>query len=482
MFGFNRKKIKITKERRFELEQLKRAEEEREADLNRRLTLDRTYAKKDDVELTEEQKKAVDEFWGKYSFVFTPNYNTFKTYMNRTGVFDPKYMPYGAIKPLIYGHSSPEEYRTAFQNKAYLEKIYQNVKLPVTFLRKIEGIYYNDKHEKITIEEAVNIAYERLKKVEIVIKPSGLSGGKGIVFLSEATKDQLMDEFERMPKLMVVQEALKQHPFMKSLNPSTVNTVRLTTTVINGEFHPLAALIKIGNNGVRVDNYKHGGHLLGINMDGRTNTWALDINRNHVSELPTGIDLSEGLEIPGFKSVIETAEKAHLQTPRIKIISWDIAIDEDAEAVIIEANHNGDIRMHQATTGPIYGDLTEEIMNQLVLKNFYRLKGNEAFDYKEYHNHIAISRCAVNRNEVVVPKKIDGKPVTSIEQDCFKNCNHIKTVVLPDSIRTIGNKAFAECSSLEYVNIPNKLRKIGKNCFVRCENLTNKNEWKKYKK
>ena len=55
---------------------------------------------------------------------------------------------------------------------------------------------------------------------------------------------------------------------MAKLNPSTVNTVRLTTVLHKGKFSAAAALIKIGSPNARVDNYKYGGCLLSVNLDG----------------------------------------------------------------------------------------------------------------------------------------------------------------------------------------------------------------------
>lgn len=152
----------------------------------------------------------------------------------------------------------------------------------------------------------------------------------------------------------------------------------------------LAALIKVGNAEVRVDNYKHGGHIIGVRMDGRALPYALNIDFEKVTELPTGVDLSQGLVIPGFDYVVKSAKRAHMQNLQIKFISWDIAVDENEEAVIIEANHGGDSRMHQALTGPLFGDMTKEILDQYITREFYRLRGNMDFNYREYFDHIEL--------------------------------------------------------------------------------------------
>lgn len=461
-------------QRYFECEAIKKEEEKFDANVNRMMKMIRKYKKDGDIDLTEEQKREIDEFWKKYEFAFKPNYDTFKIYMNRTGKFDPRYLPHGIRQSFLSHYLSDENYRVAFQNKAYLSKIYHNIKQPVIVIRKIEGIYYDKDYQQISLEEAVDICEERLKEVEIVIKPSGLSGGKGVVFLKKATKEQLKEEFKKIPKLMVVQEAIKQHLFMASLNPSTVNTVRLTTYLNKWEIIPLAALVKIGNAEVRVDNYKHGGHILGLHLDGTSLPYALNVNMERVTQLPTGIDLSKGITIPGFDNVIETAKKAHIQTPKMKIVSWDIAIDESGEAVIIEANYGGDMRMHQATTGPIFGDMTEEVLDQYVLKKFSRLRANREYNYKEFFDHIVIVKYAGFQKKVKVPETIHGKPVTSIGEDTFSGCEEITEIILPNSIKRIYDRAFYGCKNLVSINVPKSLTHFGKYCFYSCKRLDRK--------
>lgn len=466
----------------FECERLEREEEEFDKEVRRSNAYVLKYQRKDDIDLTDEQKREMDSFWAPYNFAFPPDYNTAKVYMNRTGKFDPKYLPSGVRRHFLNQHWLPQRYSGAFQNKAYLAKIYQDVKQPVIVIRKIAGFYYNDQYQKISLDEALDICEERMKKTEIVIKPSGMDGGRGVVFLEHAERERLKEEFRKIPKLMVVQEAVRQHPFMKKLNPSTVNTVRLTTFLLdNGEIIPLAALIKVGNASVRVDNYKHGGHIIGVGSDGHMFPYALNIEHERVTMLPTGVDLSEGLEVPGFNNVIETAKRAHIQTPQIKMISWDIAIDESAEAVIIEANHGGDIKLHQAVTGPLFGDMTKKILDQYVVKRFYRLRGNMDFDYKEFFDHIEIEKYAggIKESCVTVPSKINEKQVTVIGKECFAGCGGITQIILPDSVKMIRSKAFANCTDLTSVTIPKRLSYLARDCFAQCGKLSNKKEWDK---
>ncbi len=95
---------------------------------------------------------------------------------------------------------------------------------------------------------------------------------------------------------------------------------------------------------------------------------------------------------------------------------------------------------------------------------------------------------------VNIPQKIEGKEVTSIEVDAFKNCSILRTITIPNSVTSIGNcafwkcvnlyrvtisnsvtsiedSAFSGCSRLESITIPDSVKSIGNNAFYGCSGL-----------
>ncbi len=436
---------------------------------------DENYALPDDKPLTKEQKEEIDAFWKKYEFMGKIDYRAFQAFYNRSGIFDPRYVPHYITKFYLRPNTAPQKYITAFQNKAYLPVLLSNVKQPDTIVRKIEGLYYDRDSNHISLKEAVDICLETLNGGrEIVVKPSGLAGGKGVEFLSSATEEELTKVFREKGRLFVVQKAIRQHPEMAALNQSTVNTVRLTTFLYKGKFIPAAALIKVGSPNVRVDNYKHGGCLLGVNMDGSVLPWALDIDRRRITELPSGVKLGEGgfAQVPCFDSVLKTAEKAHYDIPKIKLISWDIAIDDENEAEIIEANFGGDLRMHQVLTGPVFGDMTEKILDYYMLRKYSKPGITEEFDYNEYADRIEITGYAGHDADVVIPAEIAGKPVKEIGQYAFGFKKEIKSITVPESVEVLRDHCFFGCTSMHTLNINlDNLKTVAASTVNRCYKL-----------
>ncbi len=100
----------------------------------------------------------------------------------------------------------------------------------------------------------------------------------------------------------------------------------------------------------------------------------------------------------------------------------------------------------------------------------------------------------VTDEEIIVPSEHLGLPVTGIAASAFESCKSLYSLVLPDSVVTVGEKAFnycsnlseiafgdsltgiaasafAGCASLQEIVLPDSLVTIGEKAFYQCENL-----------
>ena len=91
--------------------------------------------------------------------------------------------------------------------------------------------------------------------------------------------------------------------------------------------------------------------------------------------------------------------------------------------------------------------------------------------YKVYNDYIEICDCDESAVSVEIPAELDGLPVTYIGSYAFAGCNALKSIVIPDSIKTIYAYAFSGCSELQSVMIPDSVNGIGMSAFQNCAKL-----------
>lgn len=69
---------------------------------------------------------------------------------------------------------------------------------------------------------------------------------------------------------------------------------------------------------------------------------------------------------------------------------------------------------------------------------------------------------------LVIPNEIDGVAVTAIAPEGFRNCHGISTVILPDHLEVIGDRAFAGCEEIRGLWMPDTMKHIGAGAFEGC--------------
>ena len=78
---------------------------------------------------------------------------------------------------------------------------------------------------------------------------------------------------------------------------------------------------------------------------------------------------------------------------------------------------------------------------------------------------------------VYVPVSLEGKytvsdGITHIPDGLFEGRELLTEIVLPDSVKSIGNNAFGSCRGLKSINIPGGVTSIGSSAFSGCSGLT----------
>jgi hypothetical protein len=91
-------------------------------------------------------------------------------------------------------------------------------------------------------------------------------------------------------------------------------------------------------------------------------------------------------------------------------------------------------------------------------------------------HYIVIGIGSCTDADIVIPSKINGKPVMVIEQRAFYQCNQITSVrinsdFLHNGVQSIRNGAFRECQALKTVSFGNSVHDVSENAFIGCKML-----------
>lgn len=74
------------------------------------------------------------------------------------------------------------------------------------------------------------------------------------------------------------------------------------------------------------------------------------------------------------------------------------------------------------------------------------------------------------RNQKIIRLKL-SENVTEIKEEAFANCNNLSGVTLPETLEKIGEYAFCMCNNLKQIVIPENVKKIGDGAFFYCKSL-----------
>lgn len=96
----------------------------------------------------------------------------------------------------------------------------------------------------------------------------------------------------------------------------------------------------------------------------------------------------------------------------------------------------------------------------------------DELDYKIINGEITITGYSGKNMDLVIPKTIDGYPVTQIGKSAFSKHEYLNSVIIPDGVVAIGDSAFYNCDELTSIELPESLVTIGNDAFRYCSGLT----------
>lgn len=316
--------------------------------------------------ISKSEKEEIRNYWNKYY----KNVNLYPhtLYYNLNGIKDVRYIPDHLYYRYIDPYFNNMKYNEAFEDKNYYDMWFKDLKRPNTIIHNIGGIFYNDNYEIISNKDAYDLVKKAFKKQnELIIKPTvDTNSGKNVKVINKDVN--ILELFDKYRSNFIIQELVKQHKELQKSHKESLNTIRVMSLLWKNEVVILGAVHRMGRGEARVDNSNMGGIHVGINPDGSLMETAYDHKINKYTTHPSGFVFKDG-KIPNYEKLIETVKKAHQKFGYFKLIHWDFSIDETGEPVLIEVNiGKGGIFLLQYARGPLFGDLTEEILEEIFIK------------------------------------------------------------------------------------------------------------------
>ncbi len=161
--------------------------------------------------------------------------------------------------------------------------------------------------------------------------------GRGVekLYVKDFDSPAAMLAYIREHGLVVLEHVLPQHEDMARLHPSSVNTMRILTDLVDGQVHIAYITVKMGRGSGVCDNSGQGGILCRVDpQSGKIISPATDDYFNVYEKHPdTGIML-QGYQLPMVDRAVAMAKEAALVFPQVGHVGWDMAITPTGPAII----------------------------------------------------------------------------------------------------------------------------------------------------
>ena len=315
--------------------------------------------------LSKEEKEEIRSYYEKHlGNAVNPRWHQY--YYSINGCFTPKYVPLGLYYADILPLMNDRSVTKAYADKNFTERLFPDVLQPKSIVKNINGFYYEGM-KVISEERALDICSNLS---DAIIKQAVESAqGKSVIRFSsvqgktDSDNCSVKELFKKYKKNFIVQQAVIQHPELSRLNPTSLNTVRLTTFRRENEVVVLTSLLRMGRKGSKVDNVSVGGVFCEIENSGKLKSPAYGINPTGVYEENDFGLKYDGVVVPLFQQIVDEAKSMHMTLPYTRIIGWDFTVNDKNEVGLIELNlHSPGVYQ---LIGPALGNYTDEILEMV---------------------------------------------------------------------------------------------------------------------
>lgn len=173
---------------------------------------------------------------------------------------------------------------------------------------------------------------------EVIAKPSSSECGRGIEKVNISNRDILDSIYSnRYTTKYIVEEVVHNCKELHSLNPDSLNTVRVTYIIDKeSRLQLFSVMLRTGaSKDAVVDNWGSGGILMDVSVDsGIVDKPGLDERGNEYTIHPITKEKLIGYKIPRYKEMMEFAKEVASANRKVIYGGLDIAITDDAFELI----------------------------------------------------------------------------------------------------------------------------------------------------
>ena len=297
------------------------------------------------------------------------NKQYFEYGIDRLGINDDDFLDYRHYKLRRNKHNSakPFDYLCLVKDKKAFAIFGQYYGFPIWDSIGIlhQGLVKDDKDVKYEIKSVLQ------NHQNIFVKPVDGGGGDG-TYNIKCLEGQYYINFEKIDleslietlkeisykESYLIQAIFMQNESLSALYEKSVNTLRVVT--VNPQHSEkkedvilVACILRIGANGLVVDNHGKGGLEIAVDSEGKLEKYAYyrpGFGTKVERHPDSGIKF-EGYQIPFYKDAIDLCLRFHTKLNKIHHIGWDIAFSERG-VYLFEANDKSGTKL-QTFLGPL---------------------------------------------------------------------------------------------------------------------------------
>lgn len=297
----------------------------------------------DSFALNDDQKSEIDRLYMDTIGKRIP-YSWHKYYAAISGKFDANFFPevyYSELEFMANDYS----YKEVFSNKLIQHSFVKSlglVRVPQLYAYIREGKWFDSENCLIEEDDVIKLFDS---KEYVFAKPfedscSGM-GCKMLHFqngIECKSKKNIKETLEQFNDNYMFEEVVHCSDSVSKLHPSSVNTFRIMSYIIDGQVFTCPVVMRIGRNNEVVDNAHAGGLSVAVTDNGVIVSAAVTEYNERIDVHPNSGVKFTGYKIEGFEKVLMAVKLMHLHFMSLPILSWDITLDENDAPVFIEVN------------------------------------------------------------------------------------------------------------------------------------------------